>query len=103
MPGPRPARCTFPDAFVQEARASVRRRTVAVQVVQRFRLVLLLHEQPRLRNEDAADAVGLSARQVQRWRNRWAAGDFSVEDHPGRGRKPAFSPAGPSVDPRHGL
>ena len=103
MPGPRPALCTFPDDFVQEALDSVRRRTVAVQVVQRFRLVLLLREQPDLRNEDAATAVGLSVRQVRRWRSRWAAGDFSIEDLPGRGRKPAFSPSGSSVDPRHGL
>ena len=103
MPGPQTARCNFPDDFVQEAVDTVRRRTAAVQVVQRFRLALLLHEQPTIRNEDAANAVGLSLRQVQRWRSRWAAGDFSIEDHPGRGRKPAFSPAGPSVDPRHGL
>src|SRR5713101_3312364 len=103
MPGPLPTRCTFPDDFVQDALETVRRRTAAVQVVQRYRLVLLLHELPNLRNEDAAETVGLSLRQVQRWRSRWAAGDFSIEDHPGRGRKPAFSPAGPSVDPRHGL
>jgi hypothetical protein len=40
---------------------------------------------------------------VQRWRSRWAAGDFSIEDHSGRGRKAAFSPSGSSVDPSHGL
>ena len=103
MPGPSPVVSTFPDDFVQETLDTIRRRTAAVQVVQRFRLALFLHEQPGLRNEDAAKAVGFSLRQVQRWRSRWAAGDFSIEDHSGRGRKPAFSPAGPSVDPRHGL
>ena len=103
MPGPQPARCNFPDDFLQEALDTVRRRTAAVQVVQRFRLTLLLHEQPDIRNEDASKAVGLSLRQVQRWRSRWAAGDFSIEDRSGRGRNPAFSPTGPSVDPRHGL
>ena len=94
MPGPVPARCTFPDDFVQDALDTVRRRTAAVQVVQRYRLVLLLHELPSLRNEEAADIVGLSPRQVQRWRSRWASGDFSIDDRSGRGRKPAFSPAG---------
>ena len=79
---------------LQEAVATVHRRTVAVQTVQRFRLVLLLHEQPALGNDEAAKVVGLSARQVQRWRSRWAAGDFTIEDHPGRGRKAAFSPVG---------
>ncbi len=103
MPGPRPALCTFPDEFVQEALDTVSRRTVAVQTVQRFRLVLLLHEQPSLGNDEAAEAVGLSARQVQRWRSRWATGDFSIDDHSGRGRKAAFSPSGSSVDPSHGL
>lgn len=103
MPGPRSALCTFPDDFLQEAIDTVGRRTVAVQTVQRFRLVLLLHERPALGNDEAAAAVGLSARQVQRWRSRWATGDFSVEDHPGRGRKAAFSPSGSSVDPSDGL
>ena len=77
MPGPSPAPCTFPDDFVQVALDTVRRRTVAVQVVQRFRLALLLHEQPDMKNDKAAKEVGLSARQVQRWRSRWAR-DFSV-------------------------
>ncbi len=103
MPGLTPALCTFPDAFLQEARDTVRRRTVAVQTVQRFRLVLLLHEHPCLSNDEAAAVVDLSPRQVQRWRSRWAAGDFSVEDRSGRGRKATFSPAGSSVDPSDGL
>src|SRR3974377_1058532 len=103
MPGPSPVPCTFPDDFVQVALETVRRRTVPVQVVQRFRLVLLLHEQPDMKNDKAAEQVGLSARQVQRWRGRWTAGDFSMEDRPGRGRKPAFSPSGSSVDPGNGL
>jgi Homeodomain-like domain len=103
MPGPRPAVCTFPADFVQEALDTVSRRTVAVQTVQRFRLVLLLQEQPALGNDEAAKEVGLSARQVQRWRSRWAAGDFSIEDLSGRGRKAAFSPSGSSGDPSHGV
>src|SRR5271155_5215353 len=103
MPGPSPVPCTFPDDFVQVALDTVRRRTVAVQVVQRFRLVLLLHEQPDLKNDKAAEEVGLSARQVQRGRSRWAAGDFSIDDQPGRGRKPAFSPSGSSTDRGDGV
>jgi len=77
---------------LQDAINTVRRRTASVQDVQRFRLVLLLHERPSISHEDAAEIVGLSARQVQRWRRRWAAGDFSIEDYPGRGKKPTFSP-----------
>ena len=52
MPGPRPALCTFPDEFLQEARDTVRRRTVAVQTVQRFRLALRLHDHPSLTSDE---------------------------------------------------
>jgi hypothetical protein len=88
----------FPDDFLQEARDTVRRRTVSVQTVQRFQLVLVLQQHPSLSNQEAGEVVGLSARQVQRWRSRWVAGDYSVDDRPGRGRKAAFSPAGSRVD-----
>ena len=100
MRGPRPASCTFPADFLQEAHQSVRRRTAAVQTVQRFRLVLLLHENPTLANEIAAQRVGLSLRQVQRWRQRWGQGDFSVADREGRGRKATFSPDGSRLGDR---
>jgi hypothetical protein len=103
MRGPRPEPCSFPEEFLQDALATVGRRTASVQEVQRFRLALLLHERPSLNHEDAAEMVGLSPRQVQRWRRRWVAGDFSVEDYPGRGRKPAFSPAGSRVGAGHGV
>jgi hypothetical protein len=103
MPGPKPQICNFPDDFVQTAANTVHRRTVSVQAVQRFRLVLLLHEQPSLGSDAAAKRVGLSVRQVQRWRSRWAGGDFSIEDQPGRGRKPAFSPSGSGLDPCDGM
>ena len=61
MPGPSPTPCTFPDDFLQEAFNTVSRRTVAVQTVQRFRLVLLLHGQPSLESDEAAKVIGLSA------------------------------------------
>ena len=62
MPGPSPARCTFPNDFVQVALDRARHRTVAVQVMQSFRLALLLHEQPDMKNDETANEVGLSAR-----------------------------------------
>lgn len=103
MRGPRPVLCTFPEEFLQDAMDTVRRRTAAVQDVQRFRLVLLRHEWPSIGHDHAAEIVGLSARQVQRWRRRWAAGDFSIEDYPGRGKKPAFSPSGSGGGHRSGM
>lgn len=103
MPGPKPALCSFPDYFLQVARDTVHRRTASVQSVQRYRLVLLLNEQPFIGSGEAARRVGLSVRQVQRWRSRWAGGDFSIEDQPGRGRKPFFSPSGSGIDPCDGV
>jgi len=103
MPGPKPALCNFPDDFLQAAIDTIHRRTVSVQDVQRYRLALLFHEQPLIASDTAAVLVGMSARQVQRWRSRWAGGDFSIEDHPGRGRKASFSPSGPRLDSGDGL
>jgi len=92
MPGPVPARCTFPDDFVRDARDTVRRRTAAVQVVQRYLLVLLLHEQPACKTEEAAAAVGLSPRQVRRWRRRWASAIFRLPVRRDVGASPFFPP-----------
>ena len=96
MPGPLSAFCpAFPADFLAEARATLRRKTAPQQAVQRCRLALLLYENPHLPHEEAGRRVGLSGRQVLRWRQRWAADDFSVADTPGRGRKDTFSPPGP--------
>ena len=93
MPGPLSAFCPqFPEDFLAEVRATLRRKTAPQQSVQRCRLVLLLHENPHLPQQEAGRSVGLSGRQVFRWRQRWAAGHFSVDDATGRGRKAASSP-----------
>jgi hypothetical protein len=95
MPGPPPAFCPcFPDDFLEQARQVVRRRQVPFQRRQRARLVLLLHEYPLLSNVAAGCQVGLHPDSVRDWRRRWAQGQFSLEDQPGRGRKPSFSPPG---------
>ena len=101
MPGPAPSRCPrFPEAFLQHARDTLRRKTAPHCLVQRARLALLLRHSPHRAHEGAGAAVGLSGRQVRRWRRRWADGDFSLADRPGRGRKAGFSPPGPGG--RHG-
>ena len=95
MPGPPPLfQPTFPSEFVDQAREVVGRRTVAHRRWQRARLVLLLHEDAKISNVQAGREVGLSDQAVRIWRRRWARGDFSLDDKPGRGRKPGFSPLG---------
>src|SRR6266446_35288 len=93
MPGPASTFCpVFPEDFLRQAHVEVRRKTASHQSVQRFQLALLLHEAPQLGHEEAGQRVGLSGRQVRRWRQRWATGDFAVTDASGRGRKAVFSP-----------
>src|SRR5215831_5569424 len=96
MRGPLPRHCpVFPSTFLEEAAKIARRRTVPSQLQQRATLVLLLAQQPLVSNIEAAKQVQLHPCSVQRWRRRWAQGDFDLEDKAGRGRKAAFSPSGP--------
>jgi transposase len=93
MPGPLPRhRPIFPDDFLAEARRLVQARTTASHLRQRARLVLLLQEAPALSNAEAASRIDLHPNSIRLWRQRWAAGRFTFEDDPGRGRKPVFSP-----------
>jgi transposase-like protein len=103
MRGPKPTSCNFSEDFLQEARQTARKRTARWQDVQRSRLVLLLHDQPHLSNDAVAQQIGLSARQVRRWRQRWIDGDFTFEDREGRGRKAHFPPGRSCSGGRHRL
>jgi Helix-turn-helix domain len=96
MRGPLPSyRPAFPSTFLEQAEEIARQRTVTYQLRQRATLVLLLHHQPLVSNLEAAQRIQLHPRSVQRWRRRWATGNFSLEDKPGRGRKADFSPSAP--------
>ena len=93
MPGPSPRhRPSFPDEFLTEARRLVAARTAASHLRRRAHLVLLLHQHPLTSNVDLASRLDLHPNCVRRWRRRWAGGTFTLEDAPGRGRKPPFSP-----------
>jgi hypothetical protein len=98
MRGPLPSyRPEFPSTFLEQAEEMARQRTVTYQLRQRATLVLLLQHQPLVSNLEAAQRIQLHPRSVQRWRRRWAAGHFSLDDKPGRGRKAEFSPSVPST------
>jgi hypothetical protein len=95
MPGPAPVyRPVFPPAFLEQAERLVHQRTVAFQLRQRAHLALLFHHQPLVSHTAAAAQVQLHPNSVRLWRQRWARGDFVLEDKAGRGRKPLFSPSG---------
>src|SRR3989442_158734 len=80
----------FPKTFVDAAKRLVAQRVVALRCWQRARLVLLLHDHPQLSNVQAGRQVSLSDQTGRFWRRRWASSDFSLEEKPGRGRKPGF-------------
>jgi len=95
LSGPSPHyRPDFPAEFLEHARDLIRRRTARAHLRQRARLALLLHDQPAVSNVEAGLLVELHPNAVRRWRRRWAQGQFALDDQPGRGRKPSFSPAG---------
>jgi hypothetical protein len=95
MAGPAPLyRPSFPDEFLAEARRLAAARTAASHLRQRAELVLVLHESPAITNVAAAARIDLHPNSVRLWRQRWAKGNFTLEDAPGRGRKPVFSPPG---------
>jgi hypothetical protein len=95
VPGPPPRYCpTFPAAFLAEARRLARARTAASHLRQRAHLALLLHDHPAVSNAQAAARLDLHPNSIRLWRKRWASGQFTLEDDPGRGRKPSFSPPG---------
>lgn len=97
MPGPAPRyRPSFPDEFLAEARRLTAARTAASHLRQRARLALLLHEHPLISNVELGSRLDLHPNCVRRWRQRWSQGNLTLEDAPGRGRKPTFSPLGPS-------
>jgi len=96
MRGPLPSyHPAFPSTFLEQAEEIAQQRTVQYQLRQRATLVLLLQQHPFVSNVEAAERVQLHLRSVQRWRRRWATGDFSLEDEPRRGREATFSPLGP--------
>lgn len=104
MRGPKPThRPDFPADFLAEARALQRQRKVCFQVRQRAILVCVLHREPQVSHREAASESHLPVETVRRWRRRWALGDFSLEDKPGRGRKPDFSPSGAGDRASHRL
>jgi hypothetical protein len=95
MAGPAPTyQPTFSDAQVAECRALIRRHNAPQAQVYRAQLALLLHAQPALDNEAAGRRRGKHANWVRYWRKRWARDGFRLADQGGRGRKPAFPPAG---------
>lgn len=95
MPGPAPThRPTFAPDQLAACERLVRQHTAPQAQVARARLALLLHAEPTLDHATAARRLGKHPNWVRRWRRIWATEGFRLSDKPGRGRRPAFPPAG---------
>lgn len=95
MPGPAPAyQPRFTKEQLDTIKIMARSRKAAYAVVQRAKLALLLHEQSDLDNHRAAQLLGQHENWVRHWRKRWVTEGFTLEERPGRGRKPRFPPSG---------
>ena len=101
MPGPRPLyQPTFTGEQIAACERVVRQHTAPQAQVYRAKLAVLLHAHPTLDNPAAARQLGKHENWVRYWRRIWATEGCRLADKPGRGRKPAFPPAGRG--PGHG-
>jgi hypothetical protein len=95
MPGPRPLyHPTFTAEQIADCERIVRQPTAPQAHVYRAKLALLLHAEPAVANPEAGRRLGKHENWVRYWRRTWASEGFRLADRPGRGRKPAFPPAG---------
>ena len=94
MPGPKPeSQPRFCAEEIRRASEIARKRSAPYKHVWRARLVLELAKDPALSSSEAGRRVGVHEQTVRRWRQRWVAEGFSVEDKPHPGRPPSFSPS----------
>lgn len=76
--------------------------TMRSALVKRARVVLLLDQGRTVKA--IAEIVGLTERNVRKWAARFrAAGCDGLQDLPGRGRRPVFSPRSGSASGQDGL
>ena len=95
MPGPAPThRPTHTPQQLADCERLIRQHNAPQLQVARARLALLLHADPALDHATAARQVGKHPNWVRDWRRTWVREGFRLTDKPGRGRKPAFPPAG---------
>ena len=93
MPLPKPLhQPRFTEAQLAEARRLAAKRAAPLRTVLRARLTLALTEHPQASHEEIAAHCGLARDTVYKWRRRWAAEGWSLEDAPRSGRPRSFSP-----------
>jgi transposase len=85
---------TFLPEEVAQARELLRQSNAPYAQVRRAKLLVLLVEEPKISNVEAARRVDAHVQFVHKWREIWTTGEFRLEDLPRPGRPRAFSPSG---------
>ena len=93
MSGPKPeSQPRFSRKEIEQAREIVRKPSSSQKHAWRARMALELARDPTVSSPEVARRVGVHEATVRRWRQRWVAEGFSVEDKPHPGRPKSFSP-----------
>ena len=74
------------------ARKVAAQHAAPAREVRRARLTLVLAEDPDRSHAEVGQLCDLDPETVYKWRRRWAAGDWSLQDAPRPGRPRVFSP-----------
>jgi hypothetical protein len=90
MPGLKPRyRPQFMVNQIEEAKRISNKHCALHNMVQRAKLVLLLHQLPDMNNPQATHLLGRHENWVCYWRKHWTTEEFSLRDKPRSGRKPS--------------
>ena len=103
MRGPKPS---YPIALTKAEEEQlcqlVRAHSTGQALAMRGRIVLSANAHPEWSNQQIAQEVGTSDRQVRKWRGRWVA-THRLADAPRSGAPRRFSPGGACASHRRGM
>ena len=103
MSGPKPIYpISLTEAKVKSLRELARAHKTGQSMVVRARILLQANEHPEWSNQQIAQALGTTDRNVRKWRGRWV-NTHSIADAPRSGAPRRFSPCGACPSDGNGL
>ena len=103
MRGPKPSYpISLTEAEVKSLHQQARAHKTGQSIAVRARIVLSAHAHPEWSNQQIAQGVGTTDRNVRKWRGRWVA-SHSIADAPRSGAPRHFSPYRACTRDSHGL
>ena len=103
MRGPKPSYpISLTEAEVNSLQQQARAQKTGQSIAVRARIVLSANAHPEWSNQQIAQGVGTTDRNVRKWRGRWVA-SRSIADAPRSGAPRHFSPCNACTGDSHGL